>query len=61
MPAHTYLCLRHWLSAREGQSLVEYGLILFLVAVAVVGALTALGISVQGLYQFVVGEWPPSP
>lgn len=40
----------------EGQALVEYGLILALIAVVCVGALTALGVGVEGLLEGIVGE-----
>jgi pilus assembly protein Flp/PilA len=33
----------------EGQGLVEYALILSLVSIAAVGALTALGVSINGI------------
>jgi len=39
----------------EGQALVEYGLILALIAVVCVGALTALGLGVEGLLEEIVG------
>jgi pilus assembly protein Flp/PilA len=35
----------------DGQALVEYGLILALVAVVCIGVLTALGTGVQGILQ----------
>ena len=45
----------HALRNREdGQALVEYGLILGLIAVVCIGALTALGTGVEGLLQDIV-------
>lgn len=38
-----YLRVRNWLEGEEGQGMVEYGLIIVLVALAVVLALTAVG------------------
>jgi|OpeIllAssembly_1097287.scaffolds.fasta_scaffold285310_3 pilus assembly protein Flp/PilA len=35
----------------EGQGLVEYALIILLVAVVLVGALTSFGVALSGLYQ----------
>jgi Flp pilus assembly pilin Flp len=35
----------------DGQGLVEYALIILLVAVALVATLGALGVSLEGLYQ----------
>ncbi|MDT8382381.1 MAG: Flp family type IVb pilin [Brevefilum sp.] len=42
----------------KAQTLVEYGLILLLIAIAVVGAVTAFGGQVRDLYQSVVDQWP---
>lgn len=41
----------------DGQALVEYALVLFLVALATVAALTALGAKVQSLLQGVVNAF----
>jgi pilus assembly protein Flp/PilA len=47
----------HALRNREdGQALVEYGLILALVAVVCIGALTALGLGVQGMLNGITGQ-----
>jgi len=43
----------------KAQTLVEYALILLLIAVAVVGAVTIFGGQVRDLYQSVVDQWPP--
>jgi pilus assembly protein Flp/PilA len=40
----------------EGQALVEYGLILGLIAVVCVGALALLGTGVNGLLEEIVGK-----
>lgn len=40
----------------EGQSMIEYGLIIALVAVAVVGTLTLLGPKIAGLFTNVMGS-----
>jgi pilus assembly protein Flp/PilA len=45
--------LRH---REEGQALVEYALILALIAVVCIGALTALGLSVQGILNNIAGQ-----
>jgi pilus assembly protein Flp/PilA len=39
----------------EGQALTEYGLILALVAIALIGALTALALGLTGVFERVVG------
>ena len=46
---------RYKLREKEGQGLVEYALILFLVAVAVVAGLTLFGGSVNSLYVAIAG------
>ena len=38
-------------TGEEGQGLVEYSLIILLIAIAVIGALTLLGVDVKGLYD----------
>ena len=40
----------------EGQALVEYALILALVSVVAIGALTALGGSIQGVLNNIAGQ-----
>ena len=46
------------LKGEQGQGLVEYAMILLLVAAATVGGLTAFGIRVASLYTTVVNLWP---
>jgi len=38
-------------SREEGQGLVEYALILVLIAIVVIGVLTATGTSITGIFQ----------
>ena len=40
----------------EGQGLVEYALILLLIAMAVVGALTLAGTTLNGTYENIAGQ-----
>jgi pilus assembly protein Flp/PilA len=42
----------------EGQALVEYALILGLIAVVCIGALTALGTNVNSVLSFIAGSIP---
>lgn len=49
------LVKRLW-TEEEGQGMVEYGLILALVAVLVIGALTLLGEGVEGIFEKVTDE-----
>jgi Flp pilus assembly pilin Flp len=48
--------MRPFLKREDGQALVEYALILFLVSIAAVGTLSALGTSVDGVLSQVVGN-----
>jgi len=48
--------LRSFFAKEEGQGLVEYALILVLIAVVVIGALTALGGSISGLFEELAGR-----
>ncbi len=48
--------LRSFFAKEEGQGLVEYALILVLIAVVVIGALTALGTNISGLFEELAGE-----
>lgn len=41
----------NWLHREEGQGMVEYGLILALIAVVVIVGLTPLGKSIRDLFQ----------
>jgi pilus assembly protein Flp/PilA len=48
-----FLSLRH---RQRGQGLVEYALILVLVAIVVIGVLTTLGTRIQGAFNDIVGS-----
>ena len=43
--------IREFINDESGQGMVEYGLILALVAVVVIGALTLLGGKINGIFQ----------
>ncbi|MBI2953935.1 MAG: Flp family type IVb pilin [Chloroflexi bacterium] len=45
-----------WLKREEGQGMVEYGLILALVAVVVIAVLTVLGPAVGNIFSSVVSS-----
>jgi pilus assembly protein Flp/PilA len=51
-----YLRLRELLARERGQGLVEYALILVLVAIVVIGVLTTLGSRIQAAFQDIVGS-----
>ena len=47
-----------FLLREEGQGLVEYGMILVLVAIAVVAVLLLLGPTIADWYRTFMDEWP---
>jgi len=51
-----YLRLRGLLAREEGQGLVEYALILVLVAIVVIGVLTTMGTRIQAALQDIVNK-----
>ena len=51
--------LRSFFAKEEGQGLVEYALILVLIAVVVIGALTALGGNNRDLFNHLAGTLNP--
>lgn len=51
----TYFRIRRLLARREGQGLVEYALILVLVAIVVIGVLTTMGSRIQNAFTDIVG------
>jgi pilus assembly protein Flp/PilA len=48
-----FMSLRH---RQRGQGLVEYALILVLVAIVVIGVLTTMGQKIQGAFNDIVGS-----
>lgn len=48
--------IRIFRDSEEGQALVEYALILSLVAIVSIGALTLLGTSISGLLSSIAGQ-----
>ncbi len=46
------------LRKEEGQGLVEYALILFLIAIVVIGALTTLGLNVNTVFTSIAARLP---
>ena len=51
-----YLRLRGRLAREDGQGLVEYALILVLVAIVVIGVLTTMGTRIQVAFQDIVSK-----
>ena len=56
-----YVRLRESLARQEGQGLVEYALILVLVAIVVIGVLTTMGTKIQAAFQDIVGSLGGGP
>ncbi len=50
-----YKTLREILKDESGATAIEYGLIAALVSVAAIGALTAMGVSLKGMFESVSG------
>ena len=51
LPMRAYLAVAALRDREEGQALVEYALLLSLIAVASIGILTTLGQSVSGIFS----------
>jgi pilus assembly protein Flp/PilA len=51
-----YTRFRIWSASDEGATAVEYGIMVALIAVAIIGAVTALGGGLNGLFTGVSGE-----
>jgi pilus assembly protein Flp/PilA len=51
-----YVRLRELLFREDGQGLVEYALILVLVAIVVIGVLTTMGTKISAAFQDIVGK-----
>ncbi len=51
-----YDAARSWLRREDGQAMVEYALIIALVAVILVGALTALETGIAGTFGDIVAK-----
>ncbi len=51
--------LHSFFAREEGQGLVEYSLIIMLIALVVIGSVSAFGLQVTDMYNSVVANWPP--
>ncbi len=52
--------LRNFFAKEEGQGLVEYALILVLIAIVVIGVLTLLGNKVSTVFSTINGKMTPA-
>jgi Flp pilus assembly pilin Flp len=57
LPVRAYLVLSAVRERQDGQAMVEYAMILFLVSVVSIGILTVLGAKVSSLLNTVVHEF----
>ena len=57
LPVRAYLVLSAARERQDGQAMVEYAMILFLVSVVSIGILTVLGAKVSSLLNTVVHEF----
>lgn len=53
---HNMELIRRFVSEEEGQGLVEYALIIGLIAIVAIVALTASGSSISGIFDNITGE-----
>jgi len=53
--------LKNWLKDENGQGMVEYGLIIGLIAIVVIVALLALGPKIRNLFQDTADSMPTVP
>ena len=53
--------LKRFFYEEDGQGMVEYGLIIALIAVVVMGVLVTLGTDLKGKFQAIVTELQKSP
>ncbi len=49
------------MKSKKGQGMVEYGLIIGLIAIVVIVALTALGGGLERIFNEINAELPPAP
>ena len=63
MLPYFFLTLRNFITDsmdldESGQTLVEYSLLLLLIAIVVIGAVLLVGEEASNLFQRIVDEWP---
>jgi len=51
-------CVRSFVRAEEGQDLLEYALLIALIALVAVGAVTAAGTSVKAVFNNIASQMP---
>lgn len=56
LPGRVYLALTSLREREEGQAMVEYALIIFLVSIVSIAVLTVLGTKVSSVYNEIVND-----
>jgi pilus assembly protein Flp/PilA len=56
LPVRVYLALRSFRDREEGQAMVEYALILFLVSIVSIAVLTTLGTKVSSVFDKIAND-----
>jgi pilus assembly protein Flp/PilA len=52
----TYVRFQNWMASDEGATAVEYGLMVALIAVVIIGAVALIGTNLNGLFTKVAGN-----
>ena len=52
----TYVLLKNWMDSDEGATAVEYGLMVALIAVVIIGGVTLLGGNISALFVKAAGS-----
>lgn len=61
MMMYLFNLLSQMMKSKKGQGMVEYGLIIGLIAIVVIVALTALGGGLNGIFERITGELAAVP
>lgn len=61
LAARTMLLFNRWQQEEDGQTLVEYGLLISLVTLVVIAAMTLLGNKVKNFYGSAANQIPANP
>jgi Flp pilus assembly pilin Flp len=53
-----YLFVKAWLTAEEGQDLIEYSLIIALIVIAAIVGMAAVGTKISAIWGNIAGQLP---
>jgi pilus assembly protein Flp/PilA len=54
-----YLWLKNWLSSEEGQDLIEYALLVVLIAIVCIAAIRLVGPQISAVFTSIAGSLTP--